>query len=246
MRTVICKGCGKIVQLSGQRYLCDDCAKAAKRATVVRPRVCASCGVTFSGGPKAKYCPACREENKRRIYREYAHRKAAGTNRKIGSTDICARCGAEYTVMGGRQKYCPACADEGVKEQVRPHKREYARQHREDYTARKAAAKTDRKVCVVCGKPFTTQTPTVTCSDECAREQRRRRQGMAEYKRGRRKSPPGEASYDSGLPKSGIVGVTARRNGKWQAAHKGHYLGIFDTIEAAASTIETYKRSLDT
>ena len=36
-------------------------------------------------------------------------------------------------------------------------------------------------------------------------------------------------------------GVTARRNGKWQAAYKGHYIGIFDDIPSANEAIIKYR-----
>lgn len=71
-------------------------------------RVCKSCGVTFAGGPRAWYCPACRTERKRA--RERIYQKQI-SKRKLGSIDYCQNCGAEYTVNGGLQKYCNDCKD---------------------------------------------------------------------------------------------------------------------------------------
>lgn len=141
--------------------------------------------------------------------------------------------------------YCPDCAKIAVAEKTRPHKREYNAANSEEFHAHRKEMFRGVKVCVICGKPILSDNPAVTCSPECAAEQRRRVQGLADYKRGRRASPPGNGCYDSGLPKSGIVGVTARRNGKWQAAYKGHYIGLFNTVEAAAKAIDDYKQNLN-
>ncbi len=69
-------------------------------------RVCRECGITFSGGPRAWYCPECRAERQRRRQRIY---KAEHSKRPLGSTDLCENCGAEYIVESGMQKYCPKC-----------------------------------------------------------------------------------------------------------------------------------------
>lgn len=50
----------------------------------------------------------------------------------------------------------------------------------------------------------------------------------------------------SELPKSGITGVTARKNGSWQACYKTHYIGVYATVEEAAAAIEEYKSKLNT
>ena len=77
----------------------------------------------------------------------------------------------------------------------------------------------------------------VTCSDECAKEQKRRLQNRAEIKRGRRKIPANEHCIHA--HPSGVVGVTWCR-GKWQAVWKKHYIGIYSTINEAASAIKNY------
>ena len=207
----------------------------------MRDRVCRQCGTIFSGGPRAAYCPTCRAERNKEATRRY---KKSGAARPIGSTDICKRCGAEYVVDGCRQVYCKRCAADAVGDTVRAHKRDYNAANRDRLNAHKQAMREDRSVCVVCGRVFSPSTPTVTCSSDCATALRKRRQQESDLRRGKRKSPVG-VKYDSGLPKSGIVGVTARRNGKWQAAYKGHYLGIFADIPAAAAAIEAYKEDCE-
>ncbi len=72
-------------------------------------RVCRACGVIFSGGPRAWYCPDCRLERQRERGRYYS---AHGYSRHIGDTDVCENCGAKYTVESGQQKYCKNCRDE--------------------------------------------------------------------------------------------------------------------------------------
>ncbi len=74
-------------------------------------RICKSCGIQFSGGPRAWYCPNCREERKRTASRESKKREARGLTRKIGSTDICENCGKSYIVNSGLQKYCDDCRE---------------------------------------------------------------------------------------------------------------------------------------
>ena len=80
----------------------------------------------------------------------------------------------------------------------------------------------------------------VTCSDECAKEQKRRLQNRAEIKRGRRKIPANEHCIHA--HPSGVVGVTWCR-GKWQAVWKKHYIGIYSTINEAASAIKNYREA---
>lgn len=50
----------------------------------------------------------------------------------------------------------------------------------------------------------------------------------------------------SDLPKSGVPGVSYRRGYKknpWAAQHKGHYIGVYPTVEAAAAALNSYKRN---
>lgn len=119
-----CRICGKSYDgKADSSTVCPECAAEARKTTI-RSRVCRECGQTFQGGPRAWYCPECRAERKK----EQKHRyQTAGAVRPIGSTDVCARCGQEYTVSNGLQKYCPDCADEAIRAVVAAHKREYNR-----------------------------------------------------------------------------------------------------------------------
>ena len=234
MRTRLCKNCEKMFEVPTGRalYLCPECSKKSKADSVLRERTCKICGKHFLGYPRSFFCPECSAERKKQ--QSKSHRK---TVRPIGSTDICAECGEPYIVNSGRQKYCPECAEKVVSEKIRTHKREYMAKNKEKSQKIKKDVNGKRYVCPICGKEFEKHGPETTCSSECAVEQKRIRQNKADLKRGKRKLPP-EQKYDSGLPKSGVVGVTWRKNGKWQATYKGLYIGIYDTVEEAARAIE--------
>lgn len=233
MRQIQCKRCGAIISVSGEKYLCDACAKKAKQESVIRDRTCRECGVTFKGGPRAWFCPDCREQRQKQQTVEYHRRKAAGKVRHIGSTDICKICGDPYTVESGLQMYCPSCAEAAVKEVVSKQKKLLDPQM--SYQ-RKVEAHKNRVLCKVCGKPFTANTATVTCSPECAAEWKRIQQNTADIKRGKR-FMPADQRRPINVPQSGIPGVTYHL-GKWQAKHKGKYIGIYETVDAAAEAIE--------
>lgn len=72
-------------------------------------RICRTCGKSFKGGPRAWYCPDCREERQKE--REAKYRRGE-PKRHLGSIDKCLICGKEYTVESGLQKYCPDCQPE--------------------------------------------------------------------------------------------------------------------------------------
>lgn len=170
-----CKKCGTEFESRPDASL--SCAEESIRS-VIRPRVCQICGVTFPGYPGSKYCPECAEERKKIRYREYHARRRRGVTRKIGSTDVCAVCGAEYIVASGLQKYCPECAPVIMRENDRKKSREWnaanidydqQRQERQD-----AAASVS---CPICGKLYRPRIGgTLTCSEECATELRRRKE----------------------------------------------------------------------
>ena len=101
-------------------------------ANVVRPRTCRQCGATFEGGPRAWYCPACRELRRREAQAKYRE-KGRKANRPLGSVDKCVRCGAGYVVKSARQKYCPDCAYDGVREADRPMSRAWNQAHKDVY-----------------------------------------------------------------------------------------------------------------
>ena len=180
MRLIKCKRCSETVEASGTQAYCDTCRKLILQASTVRPRLCRDCGKAFDGYPRSYYCPDCQAERKRASTRASKAATRAGTTRKLGSTDLCVSCGAEYTVNSARQRYCPDCAKSIVPATVNRQKRAYSAAHRDDYQSNKSALRQGRKVCVVCGKTFDGRPVTVTCSDECRKIRRRELQRAAD------------------------------------------------------------------
>lgn len=209
---------------------------------MLRPRTCIDCGASFPGYPSSRRCSACAAERQRSIDRAY---RRNGPQRPLGSTDICQRCGETYILDGGKQRYCKTCAADAIHENTKAKKRAYNAGNRPKLQEHRREMMKDRKVCIICGKPFSDGTPSVTCSDACERENNRRKWIKIDYNRGRRSSSD-ITPYDSGLPKSGIVGVSYhRKTGKWQAKYEGKYIGLFLTIEDASAAIESYKAKIN-
>ena len=107
-------------------------------AVVVLPRTCRQCGTIFPGGPRAWYCPVCREARQKEASARF-RAKGRIPQRAIGSVDKCTRCGKEYIVNSARQKYCPECAYEGVREADRPASRKWNQDHKATYYPAKNA-----------------------------------------------------------------------------------------------------------
>lgn len=56
---------------------------------------------------------------------------------------------------------------------------------------------------------------------------------------------PADQRYNSGLSKSGVVGVTWKKdNKKWQATYKKKYIGLYDTVEQAVKAIQEERERL--
>lgn len=240
MRTRICKKCGKSfdVPTGKESYLCEECARKSKINGVLLERTCKICGASFMGYPRSFFCPECSAERKKQQKKIYNQRKPV---RPLGSTDVCEACGKPYIVNSGRQRYCPECAKEQVNKNIREHKREYMAGYSEKSKELRAETRGKRYICPICGKEFEKHTTRITCSPECEKELRRRRQNRADIKRGKRKIPA-DQRYNSGLPKSGVVGVTFHeKSGKWQATYRRKYIGLYDNVDQAAKAIEKYK-----
>ena len=57
---------------------------------------------------------------------------------------------------------------------------------------------------------------------------------------------PAGVSYESGLPKSGVVGITYnRKRMKWQVAQNRKYIGLFDNLDSAKEALARCERSTD-
>lgn len=146
--------------------------------------VCRTCGKHFIGGPRAWYCPDCREERKAEASIQAKKRKRSGQVREIGSIDICERCGAEYTVDGSLQRFCPNCQPIYYAEVRRKQCLAYYHKNSNEVNKkRNPKRRKGPKKCVVCGEEFVSPTRKATCSDKCASEHRRRLQRIADAKR---------------------------------------------------------------
>lgn len=176
-----CIKCGKLFYGGTDKTYCDECAKVIK-SNVMRTRTCKSCGAEFLGGPRASYCPNCRKIRQREA-NERA-RKRGGATRPIGSIDKCKLCGAEYVVNSGRQKYCSdECQREAVLAWQREHKKGYGQASGQDIK-KAERRKEKKKICVYCGRVFSSNTATNTCSDYCRKKNTKIIEYRAEIKRG--------------------------------------------------------------
>lgn len=151
-------------------------------------RECHMCGAAFKGGPRAWYCPDCRQERKIMQKREQNAKQAAGTTRKLGSTDLCKNCNEPYIVTGSLQKYCPKCKDQMAKKVDREQSLAYYHENKDVINEnRKIERKAPGKRCEICGRDFYAPTPTRYCSEECRKEAARGKCRMIYDKRRNRK-----------------------------------------------------------
>ena len=97
-----------------------------KGVSTKAPRTCRECGAIFDGGPRAWYCPDCREARKIMQKARYNERRKRGLSLSLGeSVGRCEVCGREFIYASARQRYCPDCAKEAIKTSDRRQGREY-------------------------------------------------------------------------------------------------------------------------
>ena len=153
----------------------------------IRKRTCKQCDRIFDGGPRAWYCPTCREE--RRKIRASGYRKN-GPKRRIGSIDQCEKCGEPYTVDGGGQRYCKKCAPDAIREKDRQQGLEWYYRNFDSYNPhRNEVRRKKTRTCIVCGKDFDPKgAPRKTCSKECSKERTKQLQRIKDAKRRKQRS----------------------------------------------------------
>lgn len=149
MRTILCKRCGKVIEVKGQAVYCDDCRKAIRFENAVKERTCKDCGAIFLGGPRAMYCPECRIVRRKKADLECKKRKQNGTTREIGGTDFCQKCGNPYIINGPLQKYCPDCKKIMDREIRNRQSLEWSRNNKENLKNKKNERAKVEKICVV-------------------------------------------------------------------------------------------------
>ena len=152
---VRCRDCGRIFAITYDKQLCCPDCTARHKSTTIAVRSCRACGASFPGGPRARCCPDCRLERRRRADRAYYRRRLHGETRPLGSTDRCTLCGRDYVVGSSRQRYCPDCAPAEYRRLDAEASRAYIRDHgitqkvSEQYRAARIPIP-----CTVCGAPF--------------------------------------------------------------------------------------------
>lgn len=188
-----CKICSVPLPAGRRSYCCDACAresnKLAQRVQQKKPRPlspvysvrpCMDCGKLLRMHIKSKRCPECQRAADRANNLRHLRNVRSGSSRKLGSTDLCARCGQPYVVNSGLQRYCPACAPQAWRDNDRATSRAQALEKLRDPSfcaARNAARRSDYKatprICKVCGAEFLPHAPRQkTCSEACARANR--------------------------------------------------------------------------
>ena len=131
----------------------------------LRPRQCRTCGTTFPGGPRAWYCPDCREARRTASASAYRERKRAGNVREIGSTDVCVNCGGPYVVIGGNQRFCRKCAPEMIRELDKEQGMAYYNKNKDGINPSRRAARRKDNFCDTCGKPIPAVGGKLFCQD---------------------------------------------------------------------------------
>lgn len=81
----------------------------------IQTRICKTCGTSFLGGPRAFYCPECRQKRIKEQANRYKERIKHGSVTPLGSIIQCESCGCDIIKCGGLQRFCPKCAKKHLK-----------------------------------------------------------------------------------------------------------------------------------
>lgn len=175
LQKLVCQCCGKEFTADHYRRTCSRSCAAILSAPHTLTHVCKTCGGEFVGGPRAIYCPSCRAS--RTASTNAAYRRS-GTNRHIGSIDLCDRCGKPYTVSGGLQRFCPVCGKVNLSALNRDGAKAWRDANKDRYQSAKAAYTEDTKAhakdapvfCSVCGLPFDRQSAKQRTCPDCLKK----------------------------------------------------------------------------
>ena len=185
MRKIKCHKCGKIIEAEKEVCYCDSCRLELQKNSAYNTKNCIDCGIEFFASIKTKRCPSCTEERKRKQKKEYRARARAGKQLVLGSEMICEYCKKTCIRTNYRQKYCPDCREKATREAINLASRKYMAERYEKNKENKKKLKTNRKICVICGKEIYDGTTRITCSEECAKKRRSEWYRKADIKRGK-------------------------------------------------------------
>lgn len=138
---------------------------------MMQVHTCRQCRQSFAGGPRASYCPTCRQDRQRETQRTFKSRKQAGRSRPLGSTDLCEQCSKPYIVAGGLQRFCLDCRLTHAREYDRTTAMAFYYAHRMQINAQRRLKRRLRvRQCRQCGSPLPWNLrPIQYCSTTCRR-----------------------------------------------------------------------------
>lgn len=165
-----------------------------KGTSTIAPRTCRECGAIFDGGPRAWYCPNCRETRKKLQKARYNERRKRGLSLSLGeSFGRCEVCGREFVYASARQMYCPECAKEAWKASDRQQGMEWYHKHmdlgKRRERRKECYVKKPPTICPVCGSKLERSQKSY-CTDRCARIAQSYQSARCYYLQGKRKSLP--------------------------------------------------------
>ncbi len=138
--------------------------------SLIKDCICKQCNIIFKGGPRAYYCPSCREDRKKETNRSHRENKKAGNSRTLGATDICQQCGGQYMITAGLQRFCPDCKKSHNLEHDRVTGLAYYHTNKNDINPeRNKKRRIGVSKCEWCGATFVCTNSAITCSPECKR-----------------------------------------------------------------------------
>lgn len=168
-------------------------------ANNMRERTCRRCGQKFLGGPRAWYCPSCRETKLKEYRQRTMARQKAGTAVKLGiSRRKCEFCGEEYVIVAANQKYCKRCTSKAIKAVDAAQSIAYYQKNKDTINPARNIRRRKppkRRHCIICGAQMETTTNSRVCSEKCKRRLKVISNQQASYKRGDRKNPPDKIPF---------------------------------------------------
>lgn len=105
-----------------------SCGCLKKQTYNFRERECRACGMQFLGGPRAWYCPECREIRKKEAKKIAKQNKNKKT---IGEAMTCEVCGSIIKRNSARQRFCTECAKTNYKNVAKKQSLEYYNKNKE-------------------------------------------------------------------------------------------------------------------